>query len=554
MKRHVASSWIAVAVALALASTGWALDPRVVGTWQFTEDGETSQITFNANGQATVDGEAMGFSADNGAMKLRPATVPGLELDARYEITGNQLKLVMFEEETVYTRAGGAAAEQPPAASSAPPPAPPRRLPNSGSTAGSAPTGNPLAKQGGGNPLAKKAASAWSGRWSGEGVILEIDGSDNALTGGLVVEGNLMPTTATAAGDQLKGTFTVDGTAYAYRATRNGERIVLESDGASYTLHRVPGAMETAPRGIGTIPTVIDSPPRSAGNATTRAGSGSTVGAATLSAPGEGFELAPAGGFFEMQAQGQVRLLGSNSTPGLMLLLSNPSMTAADIEQGASMGYQDESMQLSPTSSPAPITVDGGSGKMVSVQGIADGQQVVGVLAGIARPGGGGIVLTALTTQESWPQLQPAAEQTIRSVRLFEPQITARLQQARAALAGHSLVIAFNNSTVSQNSDGYYTGSAVNSFRAWHCCANGQGRYEGARSSSFQGGGMIGSSEGSAGPADGAWSLSESGDGFVLTFQFNDGSSESWTLTLDDSENVYVDGQRAKVTTDSICQ
>lgn len=552
MRGRVAGSWV-IAAAMLLGSGAWALDPRVVGTWQFTEDGETSQITFNANGQATVDGEAMGFSADNGAMKLRPSTVPGLELDARYEINGDRLKLVLFDEETLYTRVGGAAS--PPSTTTTTPPssAPPPGLPKAGT-----PGGNPLAKQSSGNPLAKKNASTWSGRWSGEGVILEIDGPDNALTGGLVVEGTLMPTTATASGNQLKGTFTVDDTAYAYRATRDGERVVLESDGTSYTLHRVPGAMETAPHGIGAAPAMRSStltPPESSMNSTMMGGQTTAPnGAALLSAPGEGYEFAPAGGFFEMQSQGMIKMLGSNTTPGIMILVSNPSLTAAEIDKGAAAGYQDESVQLTPTGAATPITVEGGTGKVVPVQGTADGQQVVGVLAGLARPGGGGLVLTALTTQQSWPQLKPAAEQTIRSVRLFAPQVTPRLQQARAALAGHSLVIAFNNSTTSQNSDGYYTGSAVNSFRAWHCCANGQGRYEGARSSSFQGGGVIGSSESNAGPADGAWTLSEAGEGFLLTFQFSDGSSESWTLTVDENENVYVDGQRAKVTTDSICQ
>lgn len=112
-----------------------------------------------------------------------------------------------------------------------------------------------------------------------------------------------------------------------------------------------------------------------------------------------------------------------------------------------------------------------------------------------------------------------------------------------------SLVKSFNNSTVAQNSDGYYTGVATNSFTAWHCCASGRGRYEGSRSQSFQGGGLIGSSEGGPGSNDGRWSLTEQGDGFTLVFDFDDGSREAWQVTVDGNENVYVDGQRVQVKT-----
>lgn len=544
MRGTIVRRVFALALLATMVARSWALDPAIVGTWEFTEDGETSRLVFGADGKATVDGEAMGFSAEGGAMKLRPSTVPGLELDARYAISGDTLRLTMFDESTTYRRVGGGGT------------AGARTLPPLATPAAGAPSAtgsNPLARQGGGNPLARKAASAFAGRWSGDGVILELSGPDSALQGGLVVDGTLMPATATASGDQLKGTFEAGGAQYSYTATRRGEALELVSDGARYTLHAVPGALETAP-GVpaGYGPTTATAPTGgfdAAGTATAGAGDGSM-----LSVPGSGYEVPLLGGFFEMQSQGALKLLGSKTTPGMMIVLYNPSLSAAQIDQGATTGYQDESLQLTPTSTPTSLAVEGGRGQMVPVSGVADGQQVVGILTGVARPEGGGLVIAALTTAPSWAQLQPVAERTMRGVRLFAPQTTARLEQARAALAGHSLVIAFNNSTVSQNSDGYYTGTATNSFRAWHCCANGQGRYEGARSSSFQGGGIIGSSESGAGPSDGAWTLDEAGDAFLLTFQFADGSSQSWTLTVDENENVYVDGERAKVTTDSICQ
>jgi hypothetical protein len=272
-----------------------------------------------------------------------------------------------------------------------------------------------------------------------------------------------------------------------------------------------------------------------------------------FSRPDSGFDVPLHGDFKMLQAKGPAYVFGSTTKPGIIIVVADPSMTPQQIDLGAQQGYQDEELQLRPTGQ--SVVLPGGSGKrlMVPVQGTLQGSPVVGAMAGYEIPGRGGVMAVAITTQESWPQLKPVAEQIMRGIKVYQPKLSERLRSARQKLAGHSLVYSANINNTSMNSSGYYTGTSLNSFKAWHCCASGWGRYEGMRSQSFQGGGIIGTSEQGHQAFDGQWSLSAAGEDYLLTFQFEDGSSQSWTISVDENENVWVDGQKVKVTTDSIC-
>ncbi|MBK8284391.1 MAG: hypothetical protein IPK97_05640 [Ahniella sp.] len=267
-----------------------------------------------------------------------------------------------------------------------------------------------------------------------------------------------------------------------------------------------------------------------------------------------GFDVLLSGDYEKLQAVAGGFVIGSRTLPGMVLVYPNPALTTAEIDQGAAQGYSDETIQLQPSGAARSIQAGNGRGKQVPVTGALNGESVQGYMAGYTNGQGSGVTIIAFTTPESWTQMQTHAETMTGSVRLYTPETSPRLAQARQALAGNSLVWSHNSNQVSMNSSGYHTGSAVNAFEAWHCCANGRGRYEGARSMSYQGGGLAGSSESGPGAWDGSWSLNAQGEDFVLVFQFDDGSSNSWVVTVDDNENVAVDGKRVEVKQDSICQ
>ena len=512
-------------VAFVLAAlTGWALDPALVGRWKSGAGAGGEFMEIQADGSAVLGGSTLQVQADRGKMKF--VHQPGVVVDATYTINGSTLVITMLGENETWQRVAGA-----PAASQPTPTAPP---------AG----GNPLTRTG--NPLAAaRPAAPAAGSWSDGNLTLTLREAGDQLLGELVFGGQKYPTTAPNTGTAISGAFESGGAPYMYAAKISGDAMEFQSGGQTYVLKR-RGAAPAGGAGANPL------------------GAGATAGATApeaAAAPGnwlhrsdDGFDLLLPGDFRVLGERGGGILLGSNVTPGLMIVFSSPEGTAADLERALREGVQVEGISMSPRGGVRDVQVPGCAGKLIDVAGTMQQTAVQGLLGAYLRSSGkGGLAILAATTPESWPKLQPFAEQAVHSVKFYQPTVSDRLLQARQALSGHSLVTSFNNSTTSQNSSGYYTGSSVSSFRAWHCCASGRCRYEGARSSSFQGGGVIGASDSGAGPRDGSWELQAQGNDYLLVFRFDGGGSASWTVSVDTNGNVFVDGTRVKVTTDSIC-
>lgn len=511
-RRSLARRALAAAALALLLATAAPADDALLGKWTFTEDGETSTIEFRVGNQVDMDGEVARYIVQGDKIVLEAG---GVQVPMAYRLEGNTLTLDMFGEVTRYTRIGS----------------PSKPVP----MATPAPAANPLAKA--------PQGPSFAGTWRNEELALTLSPSaGGGFAGTIEVAGMSLPAQAAADGAGLRGTFVAEGQQFAFSAKVEGDRMELVSDGTTYALVR-RGAAPAAPA-----------------NPLARKPAEAAPPADTV--PGESLRLAESGvavrlaqGFRMLQAQGGGNIVGSDTLPGMVLVFPNGALTAAEIDAAAVQGYTDAVIQVRPSGAARAVApAGGGSGKVVPVTGTLDGATVQGLLAGYTNGAGSGVVILAATTPESWPQMQAAAELMSTNVTLFAPEVSPRLAQARAALAGKSLVWAHNSNQVAQNAEGYHVGSAVNAFEAWHCCASGRGRYEGARSMSYQGGGLIGSSESGPGAWDGTWSLGAQGDDFRLTFQFDDGSSQSWAVTVDAAGEVYVEGRKVQVKTDSICQ
>jgi len=402
------------------------------------------------------------------------------------------------------------------------------------------------------------AQSGWAldralvGKWSA-GAGDEVSTMEIKADGSAVIDGT--PFTLQAEGGKMKLAYqpgvVIDAT-YAV----SGPTLMITMLGETEKWQRIGAAPAAAAAPANPAPAPVPTPAKAATPVVPAGPASAPADGNWLRRPDEGYDILLPGDFRVLGEKGGGILLGSNVTPGLILVFPSAAGTAADLERAQKQGIQEETISMSPRGAVREAQAEGCTGKVIEVAGTLEQTQVQGLLGAYLRTeemGTGGMAILAATTPASWPKLQPMAEQVLRGVRFYKPQISDRLLKARQALAGHSLVTSFNSSTVSQNSSGYYTGTATNSFRAWHCCSSGRCRYEGARSTSFQGGGIIGASESGPGSQDGTWELQAQGNDYRLTFHFDGGGSASWTISLDANENVYVDGTRVKVTTDSIC-
>ena len=522
--------FIFCAVVCCATQLGWALDVSLVGKWTSGGGADIATMEIKADGSAVIDGTTLTLQAEGGKMKM--IYQPGIAVDATYTINGPTLAITLQGDTERWQRAGAAPVATAPAR-----PAPPA-------------AGNPLAGKVN-SPVAATPVPPGAGVWSEGQLTLTLRAAGDDLQGELKIGDQKYPTKASPSGASIYGTFEANGEKFLYAAKVSGDTMEFQSDGQTYHLKRQDAAAVPEAR---KNPLAAQAPPAPApGKGATPAAPAPATGN-WLHRPDEGFDLLLPGDFHVVAEKGGGIVLGSNVTPGLILLFPSASGTAADLEQAQKQGVQVPSISMAPSGAIREVPAEGATGKLIDVAGTMEQTQVKGLLGAYLRTtGAGGLAVLAATTPDKWPTLEPFAEKAVQGVRFYPPQVSDRLLKARQALAGHSLVTSFNNSTTSQNSSGYYTGSSVNSFRAWHCCGSGRCRYEGSRSSSFQGGGIIGASQSGGGPSDGNWELQLEGNDYRLTFHFDGGGTASWTLSLDANQNVFVDGTRVKVTTDSIC-
>ena len=253
----------------------------------------------------------------------------------------------------------------------------------------------------------------------------------------------------------------------------------------------------------------------------------------------DGFALDLAGGFELGKYLGGYYLLGSRSTPGLILVKALPGLTATELNRNLRSGYTDRTVRLTPDGMAAELDIAGGAGKLVEVRGFLYEGEVRGLLAGYLRPAGGGLLLFAVTTPEQWPQLQPVAEQVARSVSLFDPDPQEMVRTWKERLSGFRLA---------PGPAGDGTGGRPEK-KAYALCGNGSflDAESAARAENRKPNGAPSGNEA------GRWAITARNGQATIVFTFPDGQEESYQLSRQEHE-TYLDGQRYFVLPDDLCR
>jgi hypothetical protein len=256
----------------------------------------------------------------------------------------------------------------------------------------------------------------------------------------------------------------------------------------------------------------------------------------------DGFALDLAGGFELGKYLGGYYLLGSRSTPGLILVKALPGLTATELNRNLRSGYTDRTVRLTPDGMAAELDIAGGAGKLVEVRGFLYEGEVRGLLAGYLRPAGGGLLLFAVTTPEQWPQLQPVAEQVARSVSLFDPDPQEMVRTWKERLSGFQLIHAPDADAAKDRAQGSAGGK-----QAYSLCGDGSFLYE------QDAGAAWGSpADRAAGRRDGTWEIVPQQHWAELVLVFRDGRKQSYRLSRDEHE-TYLDDQRYFVVSKDHC-
>lgn len=252
-------------------------------------------------------------------------------------------------------------------------------------------------------------------------------------------------------------------------------------------------------------------------------------------AEGVSFEL-PAEWFGGVPVQGSIFLVGSNTRPGLGMIIMRQNSSWQDID-GLLNQPQDlgEGVVLMPTG-PGRRTDRGYEIELSN--GLYTGYAI-----GRIGEAGNGIVLFFGGPRQNKQYYQQLVRQASDTVQFNQPQVSGAQQQWQSMLAG--MMLKRMSSYYSGGLDGAYVGGS--SSESLHLCSDGSYAYF-SSSSVAADGGMGGGYNasgygGDSGAVYGQWSLEAMGDQTLLTLQEQSGAFSQHSLQFYDGKTT-LDGDR----------
>ncbi|MCU0244926.1 MAG: hypothetical protein MUC42_00030 [Bryobacter sp.] len=253
-----------------------------------------------------------------------------------------------------------------------------------------------------------------------------------------------------------------------------------------------------------------------------------------------GLSIRLAGGFRILKRQESLTILGSNETPGVVMIESGESFSSTELAEAAQSGYKAEGVSLQPEGAAVRLSLARGEGLAFPVKGVLDGETVRGVLSGVRTLSGRCFLILAATTPAAWPKLEPAARRMIEGISLDALEVSAADPSMHAYFAGTRL--SFYTSRTSTSSTGSREGGFSGVERIY-LCSNGSFYYGEQSQGSFDVPQAMGSAR-SSDTGSGRWQASATADGAALTISFHDGRRWNYRATRLGKEVLYLNGSK----------
>jgi len=210
-------------------------------------------------------------------------------------------------------------------------------------------------------------------------------------------------------------------------------------------------------------------------------------------------------------------ILGSNTEPGFILLLTHEARTLEALKQEARNGLIDENGTMLQLSGNLEELSDHGVGG--TFEGTVEFQPARSYIAGVINPFGKGVSVLAVTDQKNYSKrYAELAKEVATSLKFAHPKESPVAQEWKETLKGAKLT--YLNTTGGSDYSGY---SGTSSRSEILLCSNQQFSYYTSSSSSFD----INAGFGSANSSDngeGKWEVATGDDGgALLELHFNDG-------------------------------
>lgn len=227
-------------------------------------------------------------------------------------------------------------------------------------------------------------------------------------------------------------------------------------------------------------------------------------------------------------------MLGSNTKPGIGLVIMRASATIADIEGLLNTAQNlGDGVVLYPAGPPQKTATE--------YRLNFSGGQYTGLAVGKLGAEGNGVIFFFGGPADQQSYYTGLMQQLVSSLQFFPPQVSAEVQRWQQLLAG--MMLKQMSSYYSGGYDGSYVGGS--SSKTLHLCSDGSYAYTSSSSLGVDGGGGASGYSGGSGEDSGRWRVEVIGARVTLVLQSQDGSSSMFGITMNEKGETYVDGERA---------
>jgi len=303
-----------------------------------------------------------------------------------------------------------------------------------GSVTNVAPRKNYTPKQnhGGSNPLAKKANSAFNGKYSGDGLTLNLKRSGRNVQGTMVFGGNKFKLNGKVSGNNLSGNFSSNGDSFSFNASIRGRNLTFETAGTTYRLKGSsssnPLAKKSNPlaKGNSTRSSHSASASASYANSNSNSGSNSRI---KVDSMGLSF-VAPSGWALSNNKNAEGYMLVSKTIPGVIIIIPHSYTSLQELVNSSAEGFVENGVELYPVGQTQTISNNSAG---TEFSGTYNGVQAKAYVVGAVSPNGGGLLALCLTTTEKYSDVHKrSAISLVKSVRFYKPKVDTALMNALA--------------------------------------------------------------------------------------------------------------------------
>lgn len=248
---------------------------------------------------------------------------------------------------------------------------------------------------------------------------------------------------------------------------------------------------------------------------------------------GVSFEI-PEG--WSAQAEGDYIFMGHTTIPGLMVIFENTAKTSEALKKEALKGIVDEGVSLMPE---GDFTIN--ENKVEGYySGLFQGTQVKAYAVGLISRVGSGFTAVVLTEKGKLSKVHvQEMNKLVSSVQFSEITGTYSTNQWKKWLIGSQLRYLYSSG--GSDYGGGYSGTSQD--EQIQLCSNGTFLYYSSSSSSFDGSGGFGYTQGND-DGNGKYELYGNGGRTYLKLAFNSGNVTEYEVTTNDKDHTLLDGYR----------